>query len=1139
MVHTSLREAVQSLRDRCAAGEYDARADADLLTAFLTRRDQSAFAALVRRHGPMVLGVCRRVLGRAEDAEDCFQAAFLLLARRADSVNKRESLGSWLYGVAYRMATNARRAAARRRTHEARAAAAPIPNPEWQAAWREVQAVLDEEIQQLPAAYRQAFVDCCLEGKSCAEAARDLGLKEGTVWSRVARARALLRTRLARRGVSLALLLAAGELSENLARAAVPAGLLRTTIRTAAGGAPTSSTVAALVEGGISSMIGSKVKAIAAVLFLAGALVAAAGALARPQAAGPADKAPPAPKGDAEPKEAPAAVDRHGDALPPGALARMGTVRFRQGDGVWRLAYSPDGKLMASSGYRDTVRVWDAASGKEVQRLPCDPRGTFGGLAFLDDSKTLAARGSSREDDALHLWDIATGKVIRSLVEVPWRRYNALSCDGKTLATADYLGTVIYVHDTDKGTETHRLPTGKTIALALSADGKRLAAVGEDNAIRLWDAAKGEELRRIDAPIAYQGGEIVPLVFSPDAKTLAAALSDKVIRLWDLTTGKEIRALKGHGGERDGDVLALAFSPDGKTLVSGRMDKTVRLWEVASGKELHRMEGHRSWVQTVAFSPDGRTAASGAQDGTIRRWSVASGKEVAPPGGHDYWIIATALSPDGKLLATGACDGTIRLWRADTGEELRKIDAGQRWVISVAFAPDGKTLASASWYSPTVRFWDVGTGKESRRIDGGGAGLAPIAFSPDGKLLATMASPYAADGRPIPADKQDGAVRLWDVAAGKELARLEGHKDGGAAIAFSPDGKRLATADHAGMVRVWDVAARKEIRRIEAKANSVAFSPDGRTLAVAGSVMARSEEQLGDALQLWDVATGRKVRQFSRAPRQEKTREMIAIAGKPPVLAAEYPGLRMVHAVGFTPDGRALISAEQDGAVVVWEVLTGRVRRELLGHRAAAKDLAVSADGRRAASVSMDLTALVWDVTGLLGRTAPAERLSAQRLGELWDALGGSDAQKAARAAATLAASPEQAIPLLAKKMPAVPRVDAARLDRLVADLDNGEFQTRETSERELRRLGRGAEPALRKALKASSSTEQKQRAQRLLEALDGPKAQEVADSRAVEVLEWIGTPRARRLLEELGRGAPGAWLTEEAAGALHRLPRP
>jgi RNA polymerase sigma factor (sigma-70 family) len=223
MAETQLRTAVHSLRALCAAGEYGDKADGELLAAFLSRRDEAAFAALVRRHGPMVLGVCRRLLRRAEDAEDCFQAAFLLLARRAASIRRRECLGGWLHGVAYRMAANSRRSAARRRAHEARATAAPPANPAWEAAWREVQAVLDEEIQRLPAGWREAFVLCCLEGRGCAEAARQLGVKEGTVGSRTARARDRLRARLARRGVSLSLVLTAVELSGNRAPAA-PAG---------------------------------------------------------------------------------------------------------------------------------------------------------------------------------------------------------------------------------------------------------------------------------------------------------------------------------------------------------------------------------------------------------------------------------------------------------------------------------------------------------------------------------------------------------------------------------------------------------------------------------------------------------------------------------------------------------------------------------------------------------------------------------------------------------------------------------------------------------------------------------------------------------------------------------------------------
>jgi WD40 repeat protein len=267
---------------------------------------------------------------------------------------------------------------------------------------------------------------------------------------------------------------------------------------------------------------------------------------------------------------------------------------------------------------------------------------------------------------------------------------------------------------------------------------------------------------------------------------------------------------------------------------------------------------------------------------------------------------------------------------------------------------------------------------------------------------------------------------------------------------------------------------------------------------------------------------------------------MIGAAGKPPVVAAEYPGPRTVEAVAFTSDGRNLISAEHDGSVVVWEVLSGQVRREFLGHQAAVKGLAVSADGKKAASVSMDLTALVWDVTGRLQAGRPAARPDAERLGHLWGALSSQDAQKAAQAAVALAASPEQAVELLGTKCRPIPPSDQARLDRLIADLDSEQFETRVAAEQELGRLGRAAEPALRKALKGSSSAEQRRRIEHLLEPFDAATVphQEVVDARAVEVLEWIGTAEAQRVLNELARGAPGARLTEEAEAARRRLKR-
>jgi RNA polymerase sigma factor (sigma-70 family) len=176
MANAQLQPAVHTLRDRCIAGEHVGKGDGELLADFLTQRDQSAFTTLVRRHGPMVLGVFRRVLHRAEDAEDSFQATLLLLPRSAVTIRKQESLSSWLHGVAQRMENNSRRAITIRRTHEAHSTAGPTANQVWEAAWHEVQVVLDEEVQCLSATRRHAFVLRCVEGKGCVDAAPKLGL---------------------------------------------------------------------------------------------------------------------------------------------------------------------------------------------------------------------------------------------------------------------------------------------------------------------------------------------------------------------------------------------------------------------------------------------------------------------------------------------------------------------------------------------------------------------------------------------------------------------------------------------------------------------------------------------------------------------------------------------------------------------------------------------------------------------------------------------------------------------------------------------------------------------------------------------------------------------------------------------------
>jgi RNA polymerase sigma factor (sigma-70 family) len=281
-----LRLLLRQLRQGSDASAGGALSDAELLDRFVRCHDEAAFEVLVWRHGTMVLGLCRRLLRHEHDAEDAFQATFLVLARKARSISKREALASWLYKVAYRIALAARAVTAARRAREQGWVEMGTPDTAEDAVWRDLRPVLDEEVLRLPEKYRAAFVLCCLEGKTNDEAAELLGCPKGTVLSRLARARERLRGRLVRRGVVLSAGVLAVMAANKGSAATVPAGLVETTLRAAlavaAGSAPAavaSGPVTALMEGALRTMFMTKLKLTVAVLLLAGSLLATAGVL--------------------------------------------------------------------------------------------------------------------------------------------------------------------------------------------------------------------------------------------------------------------------------------------------------------------------------------------------------------------------------------------------------------------------------------------------------------------------------------------------------------------------------------------------------------------------------------------------------------------------------------------------------------------------------------------------------------------------------------------------------------------------------------------------------------------------------------------------------------------------------------------
>jgi RNA polymerase sigma factor (sigma-70 family) len=365
MATAQLGTVLRHIRDLAADPARAEQTDGALLRAFLGGNDQTAFETLLRRHGPMVLRVCLRSLGNIDDAEDALQATFLVLARQAAAIRKRESLASWLHGVAYRMATHAKRAAARRRGHESQVRPAQPPDPARSAAWQELRVLLDEEINRLPETLRAAFVLCCLENHSCADAARRLDLQEGAVGVRLSRARKLLRQRLTRRGVSLATVLAAVAVGANGARAALSRSLVVSTAQAAtqvtagqaAAAGLVSPKVAALTEGVLKAMSVTKWKITAVALLVlalagtgAGALAVVRGLAAQappPAAPGPREAAPTAPQKQRPP-----------------AAAGSATIRGR--------VFGPDGKPFQGAQLYVT-----GSGGDPTERAKSDAEGRF------------------------------------------------------------------------------------------------------------------------------------------------------------------------------------------------------------------------------------------------------------------------------------------------------------------------------------------------------------------------------------------------------------------------------------------------------------------------------------------------------------------------------------------------------------------------------------------------------------------------------------------------------------------------------------------------------------------------------------------------------------------------------------------
>lgn len=665
--------------------------------------------------------------------------------------------------------------------------------------------------------------------------------------------------------------------------------------------------------------------------------------------------------------------------LPPHVSRVLGVSRLRHGDRVNALSYSPDGTKLASASRDGTVKVWDLGNGRELATYrghvrtadeEADKTNTMRvpGVAFSPDGKAVASSGGKD----IHVWDSVTGKLLHTLAGHTAPARGLAFVDADTLVSGGDDRRVI-VWDVAKAEPAHTFPeqAQRVEAVAIGGGGKLIATINAAGELYVYPLGGEAKTSLLSAPVTDGGAAGYGVAFVAGTGSVITCGGDHRAKMTagpdpagsNPGSGATVRTYAGHAAK----LNALGVTPDGKLLVTGSDDKTVRVWDVAGGKQLYSFQGHPDAVTAIAVRPDGRQAASGSEDGSIRLWPLSATDEhrASTEAADSVW--AVAVSPDGKRIASAGADRTVRVYDAPSGKLVKTLTGHKGAIPAVTFVGNG-AVASASG-DKLVKVWDLSSGN-SADLSGHGSAVLAVAADEAGRLLVS--------------GSVDKSVRGWDPASGKELwtwtgksavcalavgpggkrvavgtadgwltllapagsdvpkvvGAVSAHGAGVAGVAFNPDGTRVATCGGDGLVRVWNLpesgppAAAGKFEppsrggSTTSPVTAVAWSADGRLVAFGGA---------DGVTRVWDVPSAGEVRGFRGHT-------------------------EWVTSVAFLPDGKGVVSAGVDKAVRLFE-LASRETATPPGHTQPVRGVAVSRDGKLAATGSLDKTVRVWDLS--------------------------------------------------------------------------------------------------------------------------------------------------------------------------------